>query len=667
MFSYAAAVLVALVGAAGLTTWWTAPGSAVRRSAYIVAVVIAVLIVDNRGSGNGYALTISLFLLCGASLLLAAASRTSAGLVLFRHGFGLLLAFLAFSGVYLLCAPADIRAFDIKRLHATIGFAWVPFMLAACLQHVPRYRLTATTSGIRLGILTGYVAMAVLLVGAFGGVAHLHFGAESRSGATWLHLWSAVGCLVFSFFHVSFFRSDRPGRTEAPRPRLLRGSTIVWLGLTGLAALLTLISWPRREERRLGETVLTPQQREATLSNPFTGIAAATVDGNGMSEDLLVGDTFMRLSCGAVDGCHPDIRAQWEVSGHRWSVNPAYVQVVSELIDEEGTESARLCATCHDPVPLLAGKIGRGHEYPTRDSPGVTCVVCHSVSATHPETGPARYRLDPKPHAAQSIGDPFTAYMMVRDDIETHRSEWGVEVENSRICAGCHSLTLGDVVLRSTYEEWHRGPHGPASKEPKKCIDCHMPETGPTRFGGFMVHDHRFLGGNVGVTALAGEPLDDQIDFVRQALELEVSTDPTDDGATMVRVRLHNKGVGHGFPAGPRDLVAYWLEARWQGQPDDGWKRLLKDDLFAQSYFDADDRRIERHEIWRVARVEGPESIAPRGVREIEARWTPPPAPGRPLEVRLMHQRFNDTFPGRALLDSPMAPVAVKLMEASSR
>jgi hypothetical protein len=126
------------------------------------------------------------------------------------------------------------------------------------------------------------------------------------------------------------------------------------------------------------------------------------------------------------------VQAQWERShAHRFSANAAYRKTVGLLIEEQGIESARLCAGCHDPVPLLTGRIVAGADYPFADSEGVTCVVCHSMRPG-PLAKNGDYTVTPSPTFHGSIKDPFTSYMMVELYRDEHRGDFSAGVAHAQ-------------------------------------------------------------------------------------------------------------------------------------------------------------------------------------------------------------------------------------------
>src|SRR5205814_2632936 len=98
-------------------------------------------------------------------------------------------------------------------------------------------------------------------------------------------------------------------------------------------------------------------------------------------------------------------------SAHKFSSfnNPAYLFSVRETRkvarERDGdVKASRWCAGCHDPVPFLSGAFDDPNfddvNHPTAHA-GITCTVCHAVTAVHGTVGnggdtieePAHYPL----------------------------------------------------------------------------------------------------------------------------------------------------------------------------------------------------------------------------------------------------------------------------------
>jgi hypothetical protein len=133
---------------------------------------------------------------------------------------------------------------------------------------------------------------------------------------------------------------------------------------------------------------------------PFAPSLARTSTGQAFDARSMGGSK----SCGE-SGCHQQIYREWSVSAHRYSaMDVAFRAVQTSMGNQNGPESTRYCAGCHDPISLFAGTKNLYQEdltNPIGRQEGVSCIVCHSIketdikgNASYVITQPARYLFE---------------------------------------------------------------------------------------------------------------------------------------------------------------------------------------------------------------------------------------------------------------------------------
>ncbi|MEM6773044.1 MAG: multiheme c-type cytochrome, partial [Bacteroidota bacterium] len=251
-------------------------------------------------------------------------------------------------------------------------------------------------------------------------------------------------------------------------------------------------------------------------------------------------------SCGD-EGCHPDITAQWEQSAHHFASfnNPFYRRSVEGLLVDNDVAKARWCASCHDPLLLMAGDLDTEdpafmdqHEHAMA---GITCLACHGIKEVDGPTGNGNYVLSHPDYAAQATTPVGTFAGLRRTLIETkpgpHASAMLSQgVLNDQFCTSCHKVSVPPAVNdyrwkrgQDQYDAWYEsafsGKHPRAfyRRDQQNCISCHMPATPSTDQGnddGF-VKSHRFAAANTALPYLNGHP--EQLAQVQESLQQEVA------------------------------------------------------------------------------------------------------------------------------------------------
>ena len=300
--------------------------------------------------------------------------------------------------------------------------------------------------------------------------------------------------------------------------------------------------------------------------------AEARVEGAELLEiDALVGSA----RCGE---CHPEIYGQWQASLHRAGAEDVFYRfAVDRMAGNYGPPPTRLCVACHEPGALLAGRVDlAAAPSPSTRVEGISCLSCHLVTATVETTQqPASvangaYVVTPLPRDL-ALPPPDADRDALRRHAQALRRPF---LSQNRFCDSCHRFFLPTQLigsppgrLRLQSEEALGTPFGdPSAPGYKSCVDCHMPLVAgddPAAKEG-RVHDHRALGANVMIPALAGDRAQvEATEAFRRAgaVDLQVGdlTRGADGGLTLP-VTLKNGKNGHDFPTGATDISEAWLE-----------------------------------------------------------------------------------------------------------
>jgi hypothetical protein len=211
--------------------------------------------------------------------------------------------------------------------------------------------------------------------------------------------------------------------------------------------------------------------------------------------------------CGA---CHPDQYAKWRTSLHAAAFSPGFAGQLIEGILSTPMQ-LRGCQTCHAPLeeqqPVSVDGGPQAAHDPGLRAQGVVCASCHARA--HRFYGPPRRpELPPLP------------------DVVAHGGfEERPEYLESRFCAECHQFFHDPGVngkpIENTFAEWQASPQ---AAEGRQCQDCHMPDRQHLWRG---IHDP---------------------EMVRQAVDVELAVDGTEDGLVRGALLLRNRDVGHAFP-----------------------------------------------------------------------------------------------------------------------
>ncbi len=228
--------------------------------------------------------------------------------------------------------------------------------------------------------------------------------------------------------------------------------------------------------------------------------------------------------------CHPHHYEMWSHSMHALSTedpifNVAFLQ--AQIIQEKRVQEQ--CLSCHAPLALSNKDYSLAYDY-TKE--GVSCDICHTVTAVHIGRSPSPYDNN---RGAVKYGP------LEPGANPAHNSQKSDLFKSAVFCGGCHDyVNEYGVIVMGTYLEWQEGPY-PA--EGIHCQNCHMPLTmrpawvtlaGDT--SAELAHDHQFQGGHSQIN-------------LKHAASLDITTQ-LEGRSAKINVILTNKESGHKLPTG---------------------------------------------------------------------------------------------------------------------
>ena len=523
--------------------------------------------------------------------------------------------------------------------HVLLGLLLIAPFVAYGVLHMLRARRRPNRRAVRVGYALFGTALILLATGVVltRGLPGVEIrDPVARTVAYWLHV--ATPFLVAWLFVL---------HRLAGRP--IRWRIGGWVAAGAMAASAAGVAL---HAGLAPESVVQPEQP------PFFP-ALIRVDADGpVAPERLMNDDY----CAE---CHADVHEAWSHSVHKHASfnNPAYRFSVNEtrakMLARDGhLDAARFCAGCHDPVPLLSGELD-DPDFDLGSSPsasaGITCTVCHSVTAVNSPRGNADFTLTPPRHYPfVGSSNPALAWVnraLVKAKPDFHRRTFLKPLHQTpEFCGTCHKVSLPEAL--NGYR-WLRGQnhydsfllsgvsgHGVRSfyypeQAETGCNGCHMPARPSDDFGArvlddsgvLAVHDHQFPAANTAIPALAGMPewvndrhreilegsLRVDVFGLRQGLDIaRLPTAPLRPGVPSLRpgtdyvadVVLRTLTLGHLFTQGTADSNEIWLDVtltvdgRVAGRS--GARRESDGAVDPWSYFvntyaiDRDGRRIDR-------------------------------------------------------------------------
>jgi hypothetical protein len=271
--------------------------------------------------------------------------------------------------------------------HLGLGLVLLLPALVFGALHFRRARQRPNRYAIRAGIWL-YLALVALFA---SGILLTRFGffevndPTVRTAAYWVHVLAPLAVIWLFVLH----------RLAGPRLQWRQGA--VWAGaaaaLTGIA-----LTW---HLSGAGED-------QPPLARAYEPALAQVPDGGPIRAEHLMQDAV----CAE---CHADIAERHAGSMHRLSSfnNPAYRFSIedtrAEILARDGdVRVTRLCAVCHDQVPLFAGRFDDPLYDPDADAgaaAGITCLGCHAITAINSPRGNGDYSLVDPPRYPFAFSD----------------------------------------------------------------------------------------------------------------------------------------------------------------------------------------------------------------------------------------------------------------------
>jgi len=479
-------------------------------------------------------------------------------------------------------------------LHLLLGLLLiVPFLLFGLL-HYRRARLRRNRYAIRAGKAL-YLSGLLLL---FSGLLLSRIGLFSvddpaiRQPVYWLHVLIPLVALWLFLVH----------RLAGPRIHWRFGAAWSSAALL-LAGLLSVGQFLR-------------QSPAPALSGAPFSPSLVRVD----SQRPLIPPTHLMRDAFCAE-CHTEIARQHAQGMHHFSSfnNPAYGFSIEatrqELLARDGSlDATRLCAVCHDQVPLFSGRFDDPDYDPEHDPgarAGITCLGCHAITAINSPRGNGSYDFADPPHYPFAFSkNPLLQAInrqLIKAKPELHKEAMLKPFHRSaEFCSVCHKVHLPYTLnhykwLRGQdhYDSFlHSGVSGhrvdsfyyPAKAIPN-CAACHMPphqSDDPAARelagrSGRSVHQHLFGAANTGVPWFLGLPPKGQAlrrQFLRRAARVDLfglREGGDIDGPLLAPLRpelpalkpgrhyllelvVRTTGIGHQLTQGTSDSNQLWLE-----------------------------------------------------------------------------------------------------------
>ncbi|UHD15909.1 aspartate phosphatase [Thiocapsa bogorovii] len=515
---------------------------------------------------------------------------------------GILFGLLAVNSVYLVAVTAaewvsgeilENRVYLLMfLLHLLLGLILVVPLVLFGVLHLRRAWRRPNRWAVRVGF--GLFVMLLLLI--LSGILLTRFGFFEinhpgvRSWAYWIHVTTPLIALWLFVLHR------------------LAGPPLRWRPLVSWASAALVFA-----SLAVGFHLIAVGQGD-DLVRSFQPALARVQSGGPIRAERLMQDEV----CAE---CHADIAAQHAGSVHRLSSfnNPIYRFSVEEtrrvLLERDGAiEPARLCAVCHDPVPLFSGRFDDPHYDPDMDpgaQAGITCLTCHAITEVNSPRGNGDYSLvvPPAYPFADSDHALFKAInrQLIRAKPAFHKKTLLKPLHRSpEFCSTCHKVHLPEVLNRY---RWLRGQNHYDSfllsgvsghrvdsfyypdRATGSCNTCHMPpkasddpaarvlaDSGPK-----SVRDHLFAAANTAVPALLGRPPEEnaaRVVVLERAARVDIfglREGATIDGPLLAPIRpalprlepgrryllelvVRNLGVGHELTQGTTDSNELWLD-----------------------------------------------------------------------------------------------------------
>ena len=581
-----------------------------------------------------------------------------------------LLVFETLTGLSIYLLPFSVPNQLMVLLHTTVGLIFmVPFAWYQ-IRHWALYRAMRMTH-VKL---TGYLSMAAVVVAIVSGLVltvQAVFGTKIGYGWDLVHVIATFALIAALLPHILVLMvralKARGSETLAPIFVAAKRYTGATLRVAALPFVVLALLAYAYEPVTLNSEFPEDYSYLYGSDRPFAPSLAQTSTGGALDARALGGSE----SCGT-SGCHEQIVKEWSVSAHRYAaMDVAFQAIQTVMAEQNGPESTRYCAGCHDPISLFSGTKNVFTEELTNRigyQEGVSCISCHSIKKTDVEgnanyvlTQPERYMFALREGNVARFVRDFLIRSYPRHHVESLQHKL---FKSPEFCAACHKQfideeinNVGWVQLQNQYDNWRKSrwnePGDPTTTI--ECRECHMPliashdpasgddlDYNRTTDDG-KHRSHRFLGANQFMPlALDLEGAREHVDLTEQWLrgELEIPEisekwrtgpavpielvvpDTVSPGETVkIQAVITNNKVGHEFPTGPLDIIQAWVEivVRDQngnvifasGQRDTAHFIEPGTFMFKAEPVDQYGNLIDRHNLWEMVGVRYRRSLFP--------------------------------------------------------
>jgi len=399
---------------------------------------------------------------------------------------GALLLFETVTGLLIWLLPHSMSTQFMLLSHTVLGLV----MIVPYVWYQVRHWLKVRHQKFSHHKVTGYASLVALLTCIVTGViltVQAAFETRISYAMDAIHIGSTIALVVLLGVHlITILAQDN--RRSADAAATLQSARRRW----GFASVIVALAFG------VGTAVWQATYDHPALAwelpedygysygddKPFAPSLATTSTGDALHPRALSGSA----SCGQA-GCHEQIYEEWLPSAHRYaSIDVAFQAVQKVMADNEGPESTRYCAGCHDPVALFSGSKNIYDE--DLSSPGaeegVSCIACHSLVQTDLK-GNASYTIDPPDFYAYELDESptgkFLSAFLIRALPRHHATQYAPALLKSpEYCAACHKQFIdeeindfGWVQLQNQYDNWRKS-HWNREEDPSRneyCSDCH--------------------------------------------------------------------------------------------------------------------------------------------------------------------------------------------------
>ena len=398
---------------------------------------------------------------------------------------GALLLFETVTGLLIWLTPVSFSTQFMLLAHTILGL----LMVVPFAWYQTRHWIKVSRQKFSHHKVTGYALFASLATCIVSGVVltwQASFSTRISYALDAIHIGSTLAFVALIAIHLlTVIAQDNRRTAEASATLRSARRRFGFASLVGALGLYLLtLGWQLSYSHPDLAWQLPEDYGYSYGANPFAPSLAKTDTGGALHPRWISGSK----SCGQA-GCHEQIYEEWLPSAHRYaSIDVAFQAVQHVMAQNEGPESTRYCAGCHDPVALFSGSKNIYDE--DLSSPGaeegVSCIACHRVTQTDLQ-GNASYTFSPPDFYAYELHDDavgrFLSGFLIRALPKQHVAQYSLPLLRSpEYCAACHKQFIdeeindfGWVQLQNQYDNWRKS-HWNREEDPSTnqfCSDCH--------------------------------------------------------------------------------------------------------------------------------------------------------------------------------------------------